>query len=178
MFCVGSKCYAKTIYVHAIIICSYCRTIRVWLKRDSGQYWPSICHTMPGLWTCYDLKLFTLLIFYWELYFWVEFLSWRFCSAAVACLDFNTETRRLFVGDANGTVTVSFCFLPSTKTLKFVWFIYVICAFYYWQEFLIAEDFNHMQHVRDYLGALQDMFIVLFTVRFCTRFQSENVYVA
>ncbi|XP_077864074.1 WD repeat and FYVE domain-containing protein 2-like [Saccoglossus kowalevskii] len=24
------------------------RTIRVWLKRDSGQYWPSICHTMPG----------------------------------------------------------------------------------------------------------------------------------
>lgn len=24
------------------------RTVRVWLKRDSGQYWPSIYHTMPG----------------------------------------------------------------------------------------------------------------------------------
>ncbi|XP_070538975.1 WD repeat and FYVE domain-containing protein 2-like [Ptychodera flava] len=24
------------------------RTIRVWLKRDSGQYWPSICHSMPA----------------------------------------------------------------------------------------------------------------------------------
>lgn len=23
------------------------RTIRVWLKRDSGQYWPSVFHTMP-----------------------------------------------------------------------------------------------------------------------------------
>lgn len=28
---------------------SFCgRTVRVWLKRDSGQYWPSIYHTMPG----------------------------------------------------------------------------------------------------------------------------------
>ena len=24
-----------------------CRTVRVWLKRDTGQYWPSICHNMP-----------------------------------------------------------------------------------------------------------------------------------
>lgn len=24
------------------------RTIRVWLKRDSGQYWPSICQYMPS----------------------------------------------------------------------------------------------------------------------------------
>nr|CAD7462592.1 unnamed protein product [Timema tahoe] len=23
-------------------------TVRVWLKRDSGQYWPSICHYMPA----------------------------------------------------------------------------------------------------------------------------------
>ncbi|XP_064242052.1 WD repeat and FYVE domain-containing protein 1 isoform X1 [Passer domesticus] len=27
---------------------SVCRTIRVWLKRDSGQYWPSIYHTMAS----------------------------------------------------------------------------------------------------------------------------------
>ncbi|XP_044726512.1 WD repeat and FYVE domain-containing protein 2 [Chrysoperla carnea] len=24
------------------------KTVRVWLKRDSGQYWPSICHYMPS----------------------------------------------------------------------------------------------------------------------------------
>ncbi|XP_077299813.1 WD repeat and FYVE domain containing 2 [Arctopsyche grandis] len=24
------------------------KTVRVWLKRDSGQYWPSICQTMPS----------------------------------------------------------------------------------------------------------------------------------
>lgn len=24
------------------------RTVRVWLKRDSGQYWPSICQYMPS----------------------------------------------------------------------------------------------------------------------------------
>jgi len=27
--------------------CVY-RTVRVWIKRNTGQYWPSICHTMPG----------------------------------------------------------------------------------------------------------------------------------
>ncbi|XP_049802981.1 WD repeat and FYVE domain-containing protein 2 [Schistocerca nitens] len=24
------------------------RTVRIWLKRDSGQYWPSVCHYMPA----------------------------------------------------------------------------------------------------------------------------------
>lgn len=28
--------------------CFYFRTIRVWLRRDSGQYWPSICQYMPS----------------------------------------------------------------------------------------------------------------------------------
>uniref|UniRef100_A0A4W5JS97 WD repeat and FYVE domain containing 2 n=1 Tax=Hucho hucho TaxID=62062 RepID=A0A4W5JS97_9TELE len=28
------------------------RTIRIWLKRDSGQYWPSIYHTMPASCSC------------------------------------------------------------------------------------------------------------------------------
>ncbi|KAL7990857.1 hypothetical protein Chor_014287 [Crotalus horridus] len=31
-----------------IITASEDRTIRVWLKRDSGQYWPSIYHTMSS----------------------------------------------------------------------------------------------------------------------------------
>lgn len=30
------------------------RTIRVWLKRDSGQYWPSICQYMPSGCTSLD----------------------------------------------------------------------------------------------------------------------------
>lgn len=25
-----------------------CRTVRVWLKRDSGSYWPSIVNFMPS----------------------------------------------------------------------------------------------------------------------------------
>lgn len=29
------------------LLCFY-RTVRVWLKRDSGQYWPSICQYMPS----------------------------------------------------------------------------------------------------------------------------------
>lgn len=28
------------------------RTIRVWLKRDSGQYWPSVHHTMSCKYSC------------------------------------------------------------------------------------------------------------------------------
>ena len=31
---------------HALCL-FFCRTVRVWLKRDSGQYWPSIYHAMP-----------------------------------------------------------------------------------------------------------------------------------
>lgn len=27
---------------------SFFRTIRVWLKRDSGQYWPSVYHSLPS----------------------------------------------------------------------------------------------------------------------------------
>ncbi|XP_035767164.1 WD repeat and FYVE domain-containing protein 2 [Neolamprologus brichardi] len=35
-----------------VISVSEDRTIRVWLKRDSGQYWPSIYHTMPSSSSC------------------------------------------------------------------------------------------------------------------------------
>ncbi|KAL5280219.1 WDFY2 family protein [Megaselia abdita] len=33
---------------NAVISVSDDKTIRVWLKRDSGQYWPSICQYMPS----------------------------------------------------------------------------------------------------------------------------------
>lgn len=32
----------------AVISVSDDRTIRVWARRDTGQYWPSVCHTMPS----------------------------------------------------------------------------------------------------------------------------------
>ena len=38
---------AKLLLVNQVIHV-YFRTVRVWLKRDTGQYWPSICHSMPG----------------------------------------------------------------------------------------------------------------------------------
>ncbi|XP_023221824.1 WD repeat and FYVE domain-containing protein 2-like [Centruroides sculpturatus] len=34
--------------IEGVISISDDRTVRVWLKRDTGQYWPSICHTMPS----------------------------------------------------------------------------------------------------------------------------------
>uniref|UniRef100_A0AAY5L423 FYVE-type domain-containing protein n=1 Tax=Esox lucius TaxID=8010 RepID=A0AAY5L423_ESOLU len=35
-----------------VISVSEDRTIRIWLKRDSGQYWPSVFHTMPASCSC------------------------------------------------------------------------------------------------------------------------------
>ena len=30
-----------------VISISQDRSVRVWLLRDSGQFWPSVCHYMP-----------------------------------------------------------------------------------------------------------------------------------
>lgn len=65
------------------------RTVRVWLKRDSGQYWPSICHYM---------------------------------ASGATALYYCVETRQLFIGVENGTVS----------------------------EFALATDFNRMTLVRNY----------------------------
>ncbi|RXM31671.1 WD repeat and FYVE domain-containing protein 2 [Acipenser ruthenus] len=35
-----------------VISVSEDRTIRIWLKRDSGQYWPSVYHSMPSPCSC------------------------------------------------------------------------------------------------------------------------------
>lgn len=48
------------------------RTVRVWLKRDSGQYWPSICQYMPS---------------------------------GCTSMFYTPETRQLFIGQENGTVS-------------------------------------------------------------------------
>jgi hypothetical protein len=50
----------------------------VWLKRDSGQYWPSICHYM---------------------------------ASGATALFYCVETRQLFVGIENGTVSVGTYFI-------------------------------------------------------------------
>lgn len=39
------------------------RTIRVWLRRDSGQYWPSICQYMPSGCSSVDYHSLTRQIF-------------------------------------------------------------------------------------------------------------------
>lgn len=67
------------------------RTIRIWLKRDSGQYWPSICQYMPSG-----------------------------CTA----LDYVPETRKLFIGQENGTVS----------------------------QYTLSDDSNSLTLVRDYLA--------------------------
>jgi len=56
------------------IIFDIFRSVRVWLKRDSGQYWPSICNYLP--------------------------------SPAVD-LFYRPISRQLFVGQENGTISVS-----------------------------------------------------------------------
>ncbi len=65
------------------------RSVRVWLLRDSGQYWPSVCHYM---------------------------------TAAATALAYRHEERRLFVGLETGIVS----------------------------EFVLSEDLNRLDHIRDY----------------------------
>lgn len=67
------------------------RSVRVWLKRDTGQYWPSVCHYM---------------------------------ATAASCLYYRQETRQLFIGLENGTIS----------------------------EYILEEDFNRLRHVKDYLA--------------------------
>ncbi|XP_065163766.1 WD repeat and FYVE domain-containing protein 2 [Atheta coriaria] len=74
-----------------IISVSDDKTIRVWLKRDSGQYWPSIVQCMPS---------------------------------GVTSLFYTVETRQLFIGQENGTIS----------------------------EFSLAADFNRIMPVREYLA--------------------------
>lgn len=74
-----------------IISVSEDKTIRVWLKRDSGTYWPSIVNFMPSQ-----------------------------CSS----LEYIPETRTLFVGQENGTIS----------------------------QFLLSEDCNRLSPIKEYLA--------------------------
>lgn len=67
------------------------KTIRVWLKRDSGQYWPSICQFMPS---------------------------------GCTSLDYTAETRQVFIGQENGTVS----------------------------QYTLSDDCNRLTLIKDYLA--------------------------
>ncbi|CAG2163262.1 unnamed protein product [Oppiella nova] len=79
------------------------KTIRIWLKRDAGNYWPSVCHILP---------------------------------ASASCMDFNHETKRLFVGLDNGSVS----------------------------EFCVADDYNRVVHQRNYLAHQSRVTSVVFSL--------------
>uniref|UniRef100_A0A8C2YGP8 WD repeat and FYVE domain containing 2 n=11 Tax=Neognathae TaxID=8825 RepID=A0A8C2YGP8_COTJA len=143
-----------------VISVSEDRTVRVWLKRDSGQYWPSIYHAMPSPCSCMSFNPETrrlsigldngtisefilsedynkmtqvksyqahqsrviMILFVLEME-WVlstgqdKHFTWH-CSesgqrlggyrtSAGACgLQFDVETRHVFVGDHSGQVTI------------------------------------------------------------------------
>ncbi|CAD7086166.1 unnamed protein product [Hermetia illucens] len=76
---------------NGVISVSDDKTVRVWLKRDSGQYWPSICQYMPS---------------------------------GCTSLTYTEETRQLFIGQENGTVS----------------------------EYTLSEDCNRLSLIRDYLA--------------------------
>ncbi|XP_031511717.1 WD repeat and FYVE domain-containing protein 2 isoform X3 [Papio anubis] len=143
-----------------VISVSEDRTVRVWLKRDSGQYWPSIYHAMPSPCSCMSFNpetrrlsigldngtisefilsedynkmtsvknyqahqsRVTMILFVLELE-WVlstgqdKQFAWH-CSesgqrlggyrtsAVASGLQFDVETRHVFIGDHSGQVTI------------------------------------------------------------------------
>ncbi|XP_041353829.1 WD repeat and FYVE domain-containing protein 2-like [Gigantopelta aegis] len=76
---------------NGVISVSDDKTVRVWLRRDTGQFWPSICHAVAD---------------------------------EASSMEYNAETHRLFIGLDNGTIS----------------------------EFILSEDFNKLNHVRDYIA--------------------------
>ncbi|XP_069945318.1 WD repeat and FYVE domain-containing protein 2 isoform X2 [Cherax quadricarinatus] len=75
----------------AVISVSDDKSVRIWQRRDSGQYWPSVCH---------------------------------FLTYIPSCLHYKPDTKRLFLGLDNGTVI----------------------------EFTVAQDYNSINQVREYLS--------------------------
>uniref|UniRef100_A0A8D0GD77 Uncharacterized protein n=1 Tax=Sphenodon punctatus TaxID=8508 RepID=A0A8D0GD77_SPHPU len=67
-----------------VITASEDRTIQVWLKRDSGQYWLSIYHTM---------------------------------SSPCSVMAYHHDSRRIFVGQDNGTIMSSLDWIPSNNRM-------------------------------------------------------------
>jgi hypothetical protein len=96
-----------------------CRSVRVWLLRDSGQYWPSVCHYMG--------------------------------AAATALHYVHQDNKRVFVGLENGVISVKEVTPQKLLYVEHLKNTFTLITFFsHVQEFTLSEDYNHMQHVRDY----------------------------
>uniref|UniRef100_A0A8C5BSM3 WD repeat and FYVE domain containing 1 n=1 Tax=Gadus morhua TaxID=8049 RepID=A0A8C5BSM3_GADMO len=119
-----------------VITVSEDRTIRVWLKRDSGQFWPSIYHTVSSPCSCmsyhHDSRRIFIALFgknrVSDMVFsleseWVvstgqdKSVSWmctesgsmlgrHYFSSWASCLQYDQETQHAFVGDYSGQITL------------------------------------------------------------------------
>lgn len=70
-----------------------CRTLRVWVKRDDGTYWPTICQTYQGNVTARFL-----------------YTNYRYpqpFAAATSSIAYNHRNHKLFVGLSTGLILVS-----------------------------------------------------------------------
>ncbi|WAR27374.1 WDFY2-like protein [Mya arenaria] len=93
------------------------KTVRVWLRRDTGQYWPSICHSMPAHQSRVMSVKFSLQrewvlscgkdkYFQWHCSETGRRLGGYQASAWCLCLDVDEQSNYVFVGDYSGQVSV------------------------------------------------------------------------
>lgn len=88
------------------------RTIRVWLKRDSGQYWPSIYHTVSCKYNCRSSPraseaIVRMLMPFITVKGGAFSFDFSAPSAPCSCMSYHHDSRRIFIGQDNGAVVVS-----------------------------------------------------------------------
>ncbi|KAF0026744.1 hypothetical protein F2P81_021481 [Scophthalmus maximus] len=112
-----------------VISVSEDRAIRVWLKRDSGQYWPSVYHTLSSSCSCMSFNPETrrlsvgmdtgsICVILCAVFVLLRYNVDRVVVTLV-CSDltrFDVETRHAFVGDQSGNVT-ALCWDPAQRVL-------------------------------------------------------------
>ena len=89
--------------------CRLCRMLRVWAKRSSGHYWPTICHGMGGRPVSQHCSPHHTMFTHTHC---LASLPMSFpgqCSAVV----YSSESRKIFVALTNGQIYVSTLLLLS-----------------------------------------------------------------
>ncbi|KAH9416129.1 WD repeat and FYVE domain-containing protein 2 [Dermatophagoides pteronyssinus] len=86
-----------------VISISEDKTLRIWLKRDRGTYWPSVCNVLP---------------------------------APISSMDYNHQTKRLFVGLDNGYIS----------------------------EFNVSDDYNRIKLIKNYAAHQNRIKSILFSL--------------
>lgn len=89
--------------------------MRVWVKRDSGQYWPTICQIYQGNGLQLFLHIFSISVRY--VYYYVKrevynsvadvFANCAPLVASASALEYDSNSQRLFVGLSTGLLHVS-----------------------------------------------------------------------